>query len=93
MTSARDDARPGEQKGWSSRRPWTSSNCGFNNTHREEAPTERHIGMDVDAASCKLAVIYEKGRELKDFDSHHATQQRSHSFMLATSAFSTVARS
>ena len=28
---------------------------------------ERYIGMDVHAASCKMAVISEKGRKLKDF--------------------------
>ncbi len=28
---------------------------------------ERYIGMDVHAASCKLAVISEKGRKLRDF--------------------------
>jgi transposase len=28
---------------------------------------ERYIGMDVHAASCTLAVIFEKGRKLKDF--------------------------
>ncbi len=28
---------------------------------------ERYIGMDVHAASCTLAVISEKGRNLKDF--------------------------
>ena len=28
---------------------------------------ERHIGMDVHAASCTLAVISDKGRRLKDF--------------------------
>jgi hypothetical protein len=28
---------------------------------------ERHIGMDVHAASSTLAVISEKGRKLKDF--------------------------
>ena len=27
---------------------------------------ERHIGMDVQASSCTLAVISEKGRKLKD---------------------------
>lgn len=28
---------------------------------------ERYIGMDVHAASCTLAVIFEKGRTLRDF--------------------------
>jgi len=28
---------------------------------------ERYIGMDVQAASCTLAVISEKGRKLKDY--------------------------
>jgi len=28
---------------------------------------ERYIGMDAHAASCTLAVISEKGRELRDF--------------------------
>ena len=28
---------------------------------------ERYIGMDVHAASCTLAVIFEKGRKLRDF--------------------------
>jgi hypothetical protein len=36
------------------------------NIQREEAPTERYIGMDVHAASYALAVISEKGRKLRD---------------------------
>lgn len=28
---------------------------------------ERYIGMDVDAPSCTLAVVSEKGRKLRDF--------------------------
>jgi hypothetical protein len=34
---------------------------------RERPTMERHLGLDTHTASSKLAVISEKGRELRDF--------------------------